>query len=482
MNTTLKSEHQDKATGEAARVVIANLQKQLGTPGLSAGAHTKLLIPVYGLNWNRNVIRFVATNELNNLFVRLRNSALPKVEYDRLTTFFNRAFAASNLFPPELREWQLLAERFRLSAPNGWSDILAAATFLLSRGIPTPASLAVVPPQGLEVLCAEVVHAEIVRTLWGIARCTFAPSSSSTSFLIPQHQEFTEHHLVNAIKRHKTQVARSNQIRAKLPPKLKKKRSFLQLGPMQKIKHMAKADLPPEAISRFCLDAAQANLLKQIKGSLPSVCSAFRCYIAFCELRDLTPFPPTEETVIQRSSVFKNTATYGNYVSYLQKCCFFLKYPTSWFSDVIKHIAKGLKKCQDRSFRFHNFIRSSLLARVIQHESVKSEFAHAAFLSFLFALRVPSETLQLRRAFRGDQLLEFSPHPDKALIGSVSVGGEAFIVAKFSYRKNVPGGCILRRPCFCHMGNARATALCPIHIFGQLSVGEWNPENRSSER
>ena len=80
INTTLNNTHLDKAQGAAALIVIAHIQKQLGTPGLTRAAHSQLLIPIYGLTWNRNVIGIVTTNELNRLFVRLRNSLLPERE------------------------------------------------------------------------------------------------------------------------------------------------------------------------------------------------------------------------------------------------------------------------------------------------------------------------------------------------------------------------------------------------------------------
>lgn len=130
-------------------------------------------------------------------------------------------------------------------------------------------------------------------------------------------------------------------------------------------------------------------------------------------MRLIAPFPPTDETLAQWICVFNNAATYGNYVSYLQKCCFLLKFTTSWFTPCVRHVAKGLKKRQNRSFRSHNFIRSSLLAKIVERKSTKSEFAQSASLSFLFAIRVPSDTLQLRRAYRGDKLLDPPPNQTK---------------------------------------------------------------------
>ena len=91
--------------------------------------------------------------------------------------------------------------------------------------------------------------------------------------------------------------------------------------------------------------------------------------------------------MIQRSSLFGNTATYGNYVSHLEKCCFFLRYPTSWLTPVVRQVANGLGKCQNRSFRFPNLIRRPLSVKIIHHEPLTSEFAQAALLWFLLSFR-----------------------------------------------------------------------------------------------
>ena len=68
------------------------------------------------------------------------------------------------------------------------------------------------------------------------------------------------------------------------------------------------------------------------------------------------------------------------------------------------------------SFRFPNFIRSALVACIIDFEGSESQFAKVGYLSFLFSLRAPSETLTLRRAFSDDPVNEHIPQPEKALI------------------------------------------------------------------
>ena len=169
--------------------------------------------------------------------------------------------------------------------------------------------------------------------------------------------------------------------------------------------------------------------------------------------------------MLEWSAVFNNAATFANYVSRMQKVCFFIGPPVSWLTPAVRHVAKGLKKFQDSSFKFPNFIRSELLLRIVRHETAASEFAQACWRSFLFAFRVPSETLQLVRAYRGDEINAFSPQKEKALIGIRTTPDGCFLVTKFKWRKNITGGCVLRRPCFCTGGRPAARACCPVHVL-----------------
>ena len=150
-------------------------------------------------------------------------------------------------------------------------------------------------------------------------------------------------------------------------------------------------------------------------------------------------------------------------------------------------IAKGLKKCQDKSFEFSNFIRISILLQLIEFNSTQNEFAQACTIAFLFSFRVPSETLALRRAFRGDQLLVFDPQKEKASIDVVKVGEQDFLVVKLTQRKNLTTGCILKRPCFCPISSDKAAFLCPVHSLwphirnrvpsGEKLLSAVNPRN-----
>ena len=102
-----------------------------------------------------------------------------------------------------------------------------------------------------------------------------------------------------------------------------------------------KSDIAPLQVNRFVSGNLQTNLLKQARGSLPGASSSFRCYAAFCEWGEAQPSPPTEELILQRSCVFNDTATYGNYVSLMGKACFCLRFSADWLTRVAGHVARA---------------------------------------------------------------------------------------------------------------------------------------------
>ena len=105
--------------------------------------------------------------------------------------------------------------------------------------------------------------------------------------------------------------------------------------------------------------------------------------------------------------------------------------------------------------------------RIVDFEGFASEFAHVDYLSCLFSLRVSSETLMLRRDFPVDPIADHAHQPDKALIKLATMDGHPYLVMKFSIRKNLVYGCIIRRPCF-SVWTKQSLALCPAYTFWPL--------------
>ena len=128
-------------------------------------------------------------------------------------------------------------------------------------------------------------------------------------------------------------------------------------------------------------------------------------------------------------------------------------------------------------FTFPNFIRSEVIAKILTKETRDGTFAQLCFISFLYALRVPSEALILRRAFLDADLTGHAPMRSPAQIGIRGMLGRECLVIRFGRRKNLPNGGILHRPCFCKLAATSAKRLCPIHsiwpaIASRVKCGE----------
>ena len=245
-------------------------------------------------------------------------------------------------------------------------------------------------------------------------------------------------------------------------------KTFPNLGPAAKLNKLRQASVNQFKIRRFFRTASQQNALTGIRQVFGSFASAIRCYYSFCELRGCEPFPARSSTAIEWSAIFNPGATFGNYVNYLKKACFFPNYPIDWATPALTNVSKGLKLEGKRKFRFPNFIDSSLLVKILQFENNSSDFAIARYLSFLFALRVPSETLSLQRAYKGGALTEFYPQREQALIGVEGTESDLRLIVRFKTRKNLPQGCIMARPCFCPIDCEAMHKLFPIHYFWPL--------------
>ena len=259
----------------AATLVVDHLSKVLGAPSLPKSAIAQAVIPFYGVNWNRKIITSITTNRTNYEMGRRRRSVLPLKEYERLVDFLLQAYLAHGLFPPGMEEWKLLADRFRLATSHEWEEIAALMPFSQARGISTPLQVSDIPPDGLDALFGACPSPLLIRSFWRIARATFAQPAAPT-FSLPGHKSFAGKQRVSAIKRHSKQASLDRKLTAHLSPQLKKVRNFDKMGQAQRIRKLPEAKLDPRTLGKFVFCSTQANLIKQARGSLPAIASAFR--------------------------------------------------------------------------------------------------------------------------------------------------------------------------------------------------------------
>ena len=284
-----------------------------------------------------------------------------------------------------------------------WAIMESVVPQFISGGVHSPLELDAMDPDAVEITISSTGDRRAGRDSWRSYRLGAAKASSADALLIDQ-QNIEVRSFRRAVKRRRAEMTLSAPSSAVGLSATRLPANNDRMGPAARIKAIRTSGQTPLRVGRFILDRTQVNLLKQVRGSLPAIPSALNCFADFCELRAAQPFPATELIVMEWSASFSGTATFANYISRLQTVCFCVGSPATWLTPAGRHVSRGLKKCHDTAFRFPNFIRCQLLLRIAQQESDESDLGQACWLSFLFAFRVPSETLHLVIAYRGDEI------------------------------------------------------------------------------
>ena len=215
-----------------------------------------------------------------------------------------------------------------------------------------------------------------------------------------------------------------------------------------------------------CQAGHKLNTTKSIRWSLPDFSSALWRYFNFCEVSASPSYPVSERAIPIWGAIINDGRTFGNYTNFDREAFFLLNDPTSWNTSASINTANGLRSAGKGRFRFPNFIRSDLVAKLTAFDPFGSQLAQLEFGAYLFALRAPSGALQIRRAFSSDSLYLPQPANSRALI-SVRLNHRARRLHALSLSRKSPTGCAQYRPCFCGLSPASPNlrALCPVRVW-----------------
>ena len=89
-NTTIALDNADTATADAAQIIWDNMACQVNSSTGTAAKLKTAVTAVYGITWGRNVITAVSTDGVCRVLDFLRNSSIPRQEYDPLEDFLRR--------------------------------------------------------------------------------------------------------------------------------------------------------------------------------------------------------------------------------------------------------------------------------------------------------------------------------------------------------------------------------------------------------
>ena len=139
-----------------------------------------------------------------------------------------------------------------------------------------PSNLAEVNLSELRSMASASSFPVVFRAVWSSDRADFAHRPSAGEHLVPAHELFTKDNIAQAIRRRSAQFPISGQIAVRTKRKLHAHRYFAQMGAARRIRLHGPSGVLPLEVVRYVKGPAHANLLKQVKGPLPGMASAFR--------------------------------------------------------------------------------------------------------------------------------------------------------------------------------------------------------------
>ena len=433
------------------------------------------LCPLETFDWDTLVIRRVGSGPLNKFLQNLRNAGYPKNAYTQLkNSILNGLREIEDELPKHWWLWSACIRQYKLSETMTWGNLTHLVRTVQLEFFDTPAILATATKPRVEAWASDPEFYGI-SLLWQCAKCFTADGNSGP--VTPGVDPTTEARKIVTMIKHKTidstgYKKRDTELRAllQLPD------NFDRLTPMAKTDALYISRASQHLKDEFFENGAKLNMLRAVQGSLRSVASGINNYLRYCTTNNATPFPPSTGTIRRWSTTFNPGKTFCLYTNHVRKAATLLGHDDSWFNSEIQLIAKGLRNAQDRSFAFPNYLMSADVLRVVWHQGT-NQTGMIAYLSYLFSLRVPSETLQLTVARHDEKLLQFKPQGPKAIIGPRTYNDTTALVIKFRFRKNIRGGCILIRPCLCAMVSQANRTFCPVHGFwasirARLTPGE----------
>ena len=238
-------------------------------------------------------------------------------------------------------------------------------------------------------------------------------------------------------------------------------------GPSTILKRLRDKGLDASETNKWAKKARAAAIVGSCPKSHPSVLSGLRCYEIFARTvlhLEKREFPPTLDSLLAWSALFRHPKTFGNYLNYVRLGCELLGCCTLVFdSKALGRAKKAIEKRRQFVPRKKMFLRLHMVRRLLHltrsEGHPKYRLAVMMFLTtYVFLLRLPSECLPIVVSGVG-----FRDDGEQSVI---SVTSDKLIL-RLARRKNKPEGSVLTRSCWC----SKCPATCPVHFLGAFFAG-----------
>lgn len=294
----------DSHTIETTDAILFNsVVNVLNDPGALPSQLEDSPKPFAAIQWTKPVIKYITASKLNRLFGRLKRSQISKDAPRLVIDHFHRALEAEAeeipLRPTDRRDAVNRSSLNTLASPDTWVSVCVA---LEIHRIPDPLTLARVSLVELEAIAATSPFGEMIAPLWQAVRIEMASNLGvAQPTMAFRNTPMTIPDALRAPNVEESIIGKEYDLSKQsigLPT------SCQSLGPTERIAALKAATPDSQQLLRFLSAGSHANVLQQVRLTLPSVASGVSCYLAFCSLLSIDPFPPTSAIARQWSTMF----------------------------------------------------------------------------------------------------------------------------------------------------------------------------------
>lgn len=214
---------------------------------------------------------------------------------------------------------------------------------------------------------------------------------------------------------------------------------------------MEKGETSVEEVAKRMDVETSVAMLSSIAKSAKSYAFGLRCWAAFCDvMRIESHFPAKQGDVLRFRSIFRNTATFSQYIKHLRFAHRLLRMKNDWYDEVVRQSERGGAKMHAPPSQ-KKALMAAMVRQIVKQAMRRNdkEMATLYVVARLFLLRVPSEALPLE--YDGS-------HSRLELIGN------AAIITLYS-RKNSRVPSVLKRTCVCTNEGRALCAVCALKDY-----------------
>lgn len=465
----------DRNTLESTAVILFNnIIAVLNQKKVSSQVLETALKPFAVTQWNKSILDKIGIAKMNRLLGRLKRSPVPKPALRLVIDHLHEAIEDRGVtLPHRLTDWLTVITKYSLNTLAAYHTWIPAIEILEDKQITTPVSLSCLTLSDFGEIAIGSPHADLLNSLYQAVRIEYVSHTGVTRLALRFREE--NFSLARELSAENVEESGFGAELANSKEALGLPDNYENLGPIARITALQNTTPESQKLLRFLSAGAQANILAQAKSTLPQVADGVNCYLSFCTLLGIAPFPPTVAGVARWSAIFRPGETYSLYLGHLSKACRLMAIDLSWKTDVITALAHGLKNKGRRTASFHSTLTPEILDKIAKLETWESELARLCYVAFLFTLRLPSEALLLTRALPNERLLSDEVPPNKAVIGLREFQGANRLIVKLSHSKNTRDTYTAMRPCFRGDNALLPRHNCPIHRFWTAVLRHTEP-------